>query len=77
MLRAMIINKNTIALITELNGGVRPEQECIENKTYFVYSDTDDPNEISVFDTILTDEDFHKMFKFTDTDDNENTIERI
>lgn len=77
MLRAKIINENTIDEITELNGGVRPDPECLETKTYFVYSDTDDPNEIDFYDTILDDEDFHKMFRFSDTDDNENTVVRI
>jgi len=38
MLHAMLITEKTIDEIEEINNGVRPADECLETKTYFVYS---------------------------------------
>lgn len=42
---AMLVCMKNIAIITELNNGVEPAPECLENPTYFTWSD--DPNEVN------------------------------
>lgn len=34
---AIRVSKTTMPLITELNEGIAPGQECLDNPTYFLY----------------------------------------
>lgn len=72
-LRAKLVTEHTIEFITEQNEGVRPAQECLDEPTFFVYSD-DDPE---VRNQLLEAKVFHDNYRFELAHDNDNTVVEI
>ena len=58
MIWATKVNKDNLKLIADLNDGIAPAQECVDNPTYFVHPDSDDDH-----NQLLTPEVFFDNFE--------------
>lgn len=70
MFFAKLIAPETIDEITELNAGVRPADETMDNHTFFVYCEESDdtPSEI------MTRSEFRKKFRWQDVTSDDNVV---
>jgi hypothetical protein len=70
-IRAKVVTRANIDEITSLNDGVRVSDECLKNPTFFTYS-TDDED---FYNELMTKDDFHAKYRWSDATSNENLIE--
>lgn len=70
MFFAKLITLDTIDEITDLNGGVRPADETMDNHTFFVYSEASDDTPAE----ILTRAEFRKKFRWQDLNSTDNVV---
>jgi hypothetical protein len=74
-LHAVFVTEETLDFIQQVNGGVRPANECLETRTVLVHADRcddTDPNQLMSMD------DFNKNYRWHEcSDDNCNIVEKL
>ncbi len=74
-MHAVFVNEKTLDFIQQVNGGVRPAEECLENPTFFIHSDRIDDVD---HNQLMTREDFVTTYKpHMCSDDNCNVVEKM
>ena len=58
---AALVTPENLKLIADLNDGIYPEKECLDEATYFVHPDDEDE-----YNQLITDEIFHDNYVFLD-----------
>ena len=58
---AAFVTPENLKLIADLNEGIYPEKECLDEATYFVHPDNDND-----YNQLITDEIFHDNYVFLD-----------
>lgn len=72
MLFAMLITEANIAEIEEINNGVRPASETLNDNTFFIYGEL-----VSEFiPQIISRSDFQRDYRWLDRSTNDNAIVR-
>ncbi len=74
-MHVVLVNENTIDFIQQVNGGVRPAEECLENETFFIHSDRVDDVD---HNQLMTRKEFMTTYKLHECDDhNCNIVEKL
>jgi hypothetical protein len=74
-MHALLVTEKTLDFIQQVNGGVRPGPECLEEPTFFVHADRlDDPDP----NQLLTPKEYRAKYRqHKCSDDNCNIVEKI
>ncbi len=74
-MHVVFVNENTIDFIQQVNGGVRPSEEYLENPTFFIHSDRLDDVD---HNQLMTREEFKSTYKLHEcSDHNCNIVEKM
>ncbi len=66
-MHAVFVNENTLDFIQQVNGGVRPAEECLETPTVFIHSDRLDDAD---HNDLMNRAEFNNTYTFHDCSDN-------